>query len=160
MKRYIYLTVALSLWVYSCGNTGVDEEYGPNHALVSEGGVTYKQDCLECHKSGGQAGERIFLYAGTVWNAIDGENTLSGVKVVIKSTTTNDSIVLTTDQYGNFYYPNQEYVTPTDPIPSTDYIAYVVSSNGTIQMQTKPTYGGCNSCHIPNGAAGGKLYAP
>ncbi len=122
----------------------VSEEYGLSHALVDDGKNKYKKDCLECHSSG----ENIFKFAGTVWDDQNG-NTLSGVKVVIKSTTGTDSIVLTTDAYGNFY--------TNSSVSSSDFEAYV-DCGTLLRMSTHPNYGGCNSCHRPGGTAGKVIY--
>ncbi len=141
----------LLLWllvVVSCKSNGVTETgYGPNHALVDDGTNKYKKDCLECHSSGGSGGN-VFTFAGTVWSDQNG-NTLSNVRVVIKATTGSDSIVLSTDTYGNFY--------TNATVSTSDFTAYVDCGN-ILRMGTHPTYGGCNSCHKPGGTAGKVIF--
>ena len=109
--------------------------YGPDHATAIGGDVKYRKDCLSCHD---------FTYAGTVWDTLNGR-TLPNVKVVIKALSSPDSIVLSTDSFGNFY---------TDmTLPSDGFEAYV--DCGLIRrMPLTPNYGGCNDCHRPGGAAG------
>lgn len=144
MRRGKILLV-IGLVLVGCKSKDVGTtEYGPNHALVDDGTNKYKKDCLECHSSG----EKVFKFAGTVWSDQNG-NVLSGVKVVIKSTTGMDSLVLTTDAYGNFY--------TNSAVSSSNYQAYV-DCGKLLMMSTHPTYGGCNSCHRPGGSAGKVIY--
>jgi len=109
--------------------------YGGEHVTVVDGEMRYRQNCLSCHS---------FTYTGTVWDTTNG-TPLPDVKVVIRSLTSSDSLVLFSDSFGNFYTESR--------LPDGGYEAYV--DCGLIRrMPVNQTYGGCNDCHRPGGTAG------
>ncbi len=133
MKGYALFLIAIVVLV-GCRKEEDTPTYTEDHATVTDVEGKYREDCLPCHN---------FTYAGTVWDTTDG-NPLPNVKVVIKSLTSSDSLVLTTDSFGNFYTESS--------LPDGGYEAYV--DCGLIRrMPVGQTYGGCNDCHKPGGAA-------
>ena len=134
MKRSLFLLLLLP--AVGCKGKDVDASaYDREHATVTDGNVRYRKDCLSCHS---------FTYAGTVWDTTNGQ-AIANVKVVIKALSSSDSLVLTTDSFGNFY--------THDTLPGDGFEAYV--SCGLIRrMPMSQTYGGCNDCHRPGGTAG------
>gem|GEM_PF-2620030 len=128
-----------------------EEDYGPNHALIQEAGLKFKADCLSCH-GGGAFGEEeapTFRYAGTVWDKPNGDP-VAGAKVILKAVGAGDSLVLSTDRYGNLKTPS--------PLSTPTYSAKVECPDGKVlAMRLHPYHGGCNDCHRPGGKAGNVL---
>lgn len=131
-----------------------NEACGPGTCDGEGGEMLPGSDCLACHSSSGakEEGEEggTFTAAGTVYADLDGTSPLSGATVRI---TDAGGFIheLTTNSVGNFY---------TDQ-PLTFPIAAEVEVDGTVQpMGTSVDVGGCNSCHMCAGSAGGKLTGP
>jgi hypothetical protein len=123
-----------------------EEEYGPNHALIQEAGLKFKADCMSCHGGGGFEEEGpTFRYAGTVWKSPNGDPA-PGVKVILKAVGANDSLILTTDSYGN--------LKTSSSLSTAKYSAYIDCNGKILSMRLHPYHGGCNDCHRPGGKAG------
>jgi len=132
-----------------------EEDYGPNHALILEGGLKFKADCLSCHarpeyeEEEGGLERPMFRYAGTVWDRPNGDP-LPGVRVILKAVGAGDSLVLTTDGYGN--------LKTSSSLSTAQYYARVECPGGKVlAMRLHPYHGGCNDCHRPGGKAGNVL---
>jgi len=105
------------------------------------------QNCMECHKSGGD-GEGWFTAAGSVYNSAltspYANGTINLTTEVRNTGITKASIEI--DQNGNFY--------TTEPISFADglYVSVTGASGTTKYMSQKITTGQCNSCHdVSNG---------
>ncbi len=148
MRWFLILIPALLLIGCEAGEFEGEEEYGPNHALIREAGLKFKADCLSCHGGGGFGEEEgpTFRYAGTVWDRPNGDP-LPGVKVILKAVGAGDSLVLTTDTYGN--------LKTSSSLSTAKYSARVECPGGKVlAMRLHSYYGGCNDCHRPGGKAG------
>lgn len=100
------------------------------------------QDCMKCHKSGGE-GESLFVVAGTVYN-----NKFSAVQPngIVKFYTGADGTgilkaTIAVDGNGNFY--------TTDLIDFTGGLyTSVTAAAGSVSFMASPvSSGNCNSCH-------------
>lgn len=108
------------------------------------------QNCMTCHKSGGE-GEGWFNLAGTVY-----QNSLTSIypNATVRLYTGPDGTgtlkyTMQVDNYGNFY--------TTENIDfSTDLYPSVTGNSTPKYMNSKITTGQCSSCH---GASEDKLWA-
>lgn len=130
------------------------------------------QDCISCHRKGGEAEAYSFSAAGTVFpkiNSISAEG-VQGVKVLLKDALGKE-LALTTNASGNFY--TSESLTP--PIAaSLEYNGKKVAmfdskSPHQIYADVSKSPGlGCNGCHsgpptrdvnvLPDGGHGEDAY--
>jgi hypothetical protein len=87
------------------------------------------ENCVACHSD--------FTAAGTVYTTPGGAAGVEGAEVTITSTTSSQSVTLTTNSVGNFYTQ-----APLSPPLAID-IAYA----GTVVSMTAAPDGACNRCH-------------
>lgn len=113
------------------------------------------EQCLSCHRAGGQAGEKPWTAAGTVFDGAGASST--GVAGAVIEITGADGKVesLTTNEVGNFY--------TAAPIakPMTLRIRHAgKSADMPIPLNAD---GACNACHSANdpiGGAAGRIRVP
>jgi len=114
------------------------------------------QDCLSCHKPGG---EKPWTLAGTVFpTATSATNQgLSDATIQIADAnsttlTLTAAVILTSNSVGNFYTPNAL----TFPVAVA-----ITHAGNTVNMNAAPS-GACNSCHTepPLNGAPGRINVP
>jgi hypothetical protein len=105
--------------------------------------------CQNCHKTGGQAAERVFTVAGTVFagfgDACD-KGGVSGATVEILNASGSVQLTLTTNAVGNFYSESAV----TLPLRARVKLA----GKTTQEMSTPQQSGNCASCHAKPGISG------
>jgi hypothetical protein len=109
--------------------------------------------CLGCHLPGGQAGERLWTAAGTVYDRPDSPcNTggLEGVSVDLLDGQDRVLITLTTNRSGNFF--------TAEPLGFQRIRARLRKDGRVREMQTHQTTADCAGCHFPGGPAPGRLF--
>lgn len=97
-------------------------------------------DCMKCHKSGGE-GEGWFDLAGSVYNSA-GNSVFSIATVKLYDGPIDEGNVINVvevDAKGNFY--------TTEDIDFGEGLYVSVMGNEEIPMNSKITTGACNSCH-------------
>lgn len=120
--------------------------------LKSEAGgmVSHKhgENCMECHKSGGSAGE-IFTVAGSVFSE-DLTTPFTGGTVVLKHAQSGTSLVnvIEVDGKGNFYTN-----VPVD-FSGGRYVEITSDTEGR-EMESSIASGACSACH---GVSTGKIW--
>jgi hypothetical protein len=112
-------------------------------------------DCMACHDAGGIGVEYddgevedLFTIAGTLFDDVDGIESLQGASVIV---TGDDGqvVTMTTNSAGNFFTERSVR------LPATT----VVEHGGVIrEMFSSFDAPGCNSCHACDGEALGKAY--
>jgi hypothetical protein len=111
------------------------------------------EDCLQCHTESGEASNKVWAAAGTVFSQLTAapDQGLQGVKVIL--TDAHGRVVqLVSNGAGNFY--------------TAESLAFplkaAVERNGVqVPMQAAVTNGGCNACHFPgSGTSDGCIAAP
>ncbi|MFO0579054.1 MAG: hypothetical protein U1A78_34050 [Polyangia bacterium] len=121
--------------------------------LAPEAPMLPGRRCLACHKGAGQAGDLVWTAAGTVYASPSSAcNTggLDGVKVELADETRRVLITLYTNRSGNFF--------TAEPLRYSRLIARVSKDGKVKEMQTPAPSGDCASCHLPGGAAGGRIF--
>lgn len=131
----------------------------PTAASLAEGGAMLPgRNCVDCHKSGGQAAGEPWSTAGTVFSkrgvgtACDSSGAdavtvelLDATGKVVASTTTNSA--------GNFYFTSSQFSA------STSVTARVKKGAMTKSMLSAvPVGSGCATCHNPTGTAGDRIF--
>lgn len=109
--------------------------------------------CAACHDKGHQAGNRVWTAAGTVYDRIDSpcnSGVVAGAKVEIADETRKVLVTLFTNSRGNFY--------TSEPLRYTGIIVRVSKDGKMREMQGAMGSTDCASCHLPGGAAGGRVY--
>ncbi len=107
------------------------------------------QPCLSCHRSGGEADDEVFSFAGTVYEDGAGTAAVEGVLVTVTDSQAQ-TVTVVSNAAGNFYSDN----TLTPPFQVT----LTRGANGV--SMTAQTGGECNGCHSPEGQLQQHLYAP
>jgi hypothetical protein len=102
-----------------------------------------KQQCLNCHKDGGAAGDVLFFAAGSIKYSADG-GPAPMAEVRLKAYTNFNAISTYTDNDGNWYI--------TREMAADAGVGFAVRPgvrNATItrQMGSSPAIGNCNQCH-------------
>lgn len=117
------------------------------------------RNCMDCHKSGGQAADYPWTAAGTVYQKAGSGKTCNtggadGVTVeILDAGGTMVLASLTTNAAGNFFFAKNEFA-GTSPVR-----ARVRKGTMTRTMASAVNVaGGCASCHFPGGAAGDRIY--
>lgn len=99
------------------------------------------QNCMNCHRSGGQ-GEGWFNVAGTVYNATATQNVPNATVYLYTGPNGTGTLKYTVevDAKGNFF--------TTEAIDFGTGLYPAIQGNTTTQyMSTSITTGACNSCH-------------
>lgn len=160
-------TLSLGLLLAACGDeVNLDKVPSakagcadPTAASLAEGGAMLPgRNCVDCHKSGGQAAGEPWSTAGTVFSkrgvgaACDSFGAdavtvelLDATGKVVASTTTNSA--------GNFYFTSSQFNA------STSVTARVKKGAMTKSMLSAvPVGSGCATCHNPTGTAGDRIF--
>lgn len=143
MKKAI-ISAVLGGWLAACSgpeSTPVDRTAtGP---LMRSG-----ENCLSCHRAGGQASRRVWTAAGTVYPRADSaiNEGVEGVTVRIEDST-GKRIALVTNAVGNFYTAE----------PLSKPLRMSVEFEGKQRAMPIPldAEGACNACHSNPDAIGG-----
>lgn len=138
------LIAALGGWLAACSSpesTPVDRNAtGP---LMRSG-----ENCLSCHRTGGQAARRVWTAAGTVYPRADSavSEGVEGVTVRIEDST-GKRVTLVTNAVGNFY--------TSEPLAKP--LSMRVEYDGKERAMPIPldAEGACNACHSSPDAIGG-----
>lgn len=104
--------------------------------------------CINCHKTGGQAAERIFSVAGTVYAGFGDacDKGIAGATVEILNASGTVQLTLTTNAVGNFYSES--------PITLPLRARVKAAGKTTQEMSTPQQSGNCASCHAKPGISG------
>jgi hypothetical protein len=112
-------------------------------------------NCLSCHRSGGQAGEKLWSAGGTVYESADADpcDGSPDVDVVFFDPSGAEIERVTTNAAGNFF--------TATPLPE-DFRVGVERDGRMAMMPIPPPAGSCNACHSdpPVGEALGRIHAP
>ena len=106
------------------------------------------EDCISCHREGGEAADKQWTAAGTLFNTQG--DAAEGAQVFIKDAS-GRSVTLTANGAGNFY---------TAEKLEAPFQTVSISADGkqwTHMPSVWPASASCNSCHTETGAAGSRL---
>jgi cytochrome c553 len=113
------------------------------------------QNCIRCHKAGGEASNKPWTAAGTIYNDLNDDvcSGVNGVDVVFLNAQFIEIGRVTSNTAGNFY--------TNMPLPQGFRVA-VERGGRRITMPEAPAAGSCNACHSDNpvGNALGPIRAP
>jgi hypothetical protein len=125
--------------------------------LNAEAPMLPGRHCMGCHSAGGQAGDRVWTAAGTVYASPTSPCNTGGlpdVRVDIADPADNKRILITlyTNRTGNFF--------TSETRKFQGIIARVTDTKtGKFkEMSTVAPNADCGSCHYPGGPAGGRIY--
>lgn len=116
------------------------------------------RNCIDCHRSGGQADEYPWSAAGTIYStaAVGSACNANGAGgVLVELIDMNDTVLAktTTNSAGNFYFTSSQFNN------RTLVRARITKGTTTRTMPTPVSVAaGCALCHQPNGAAGDRIY--
>lgn len=108
------------------------------------------ENCLSCHRAGGQASNKPWTAAGTVFRAADSalDEGVEGATIIIKDK--NDKEVrLTSNSVGNFYTP--------EPLEKPLRMAIEYEGRRQEMPIELDAQGACNGCHSHPDAIGGAM---
>ena len=149
MKPIGFALAMLALGCYSA------PEHVDVAALRFENGPLMRpgENCLRCHKAGGQAAQRPWSAAGTVFMSSTSDEGAPGVTVRVVDADKRE-VTLTTNAAGNFY--------TAEPLraPLRLRLEHLGRSK---EMPEEAPAGSCNACHSspdPAGNAKGRIFLP
>ena len=153
--RILVLLIAGALFTFfwACEKEKNEKE---NKALTSSFSYNSShnmgQDCMSCHKSGGQASEYQFQIAGTVYDSTKVNTYPNAVIKFYTGPNATGNLVLTleVDKLGNFF-TTQAINWGQGLYPSVE------GKGGVLHMPQATSNGSCNSCH--NGSANPRIWA-
>lgn len=134
--------LAMAMLMTACSDSSDDENETRTSKIGSTASHNAGQDCLQCHKSGGQ-GEGVFSIAGTVYQSGSLTQIKPNVKIEVHTGAAaggNLVISLEVDARGNFYTGQAINWTP-------GLFVSVTSDAETRHMFSAVTTGACNHCH-------------
>jgi hypothetical protein len=115
------------------------------NAVAAHNGPVAGLDCLTCHN--GQATAPNFVFAGTVYKALNGGLPAADVQVrVVNPQGQQVGTIVNTDQDGNFWYEALNTTVPANSLVGAR------DAQDVMLMSTRITSGACNSanCHVGN----------
>lgn len=151
MVRSLVLSlIVVGAAVAACGSP---DSFGSSGSLVSDRATIGPlmrpgENCLSCHRAGGQAANRPWTAAGTVFERADSpaDQGVSGVTVIVTDSA-GTAVRMTTNEAGNFY----------TAAPLKKPLTLAVERDGKRKEMPIPldADGACNACHSSPDAIGG-----
>lgn len=151
--------VALAAALGGCGSTGDDDTQASGDAVSTAPGPMMRpgENCLSCHREGGEAGRRVWSAAGTVYPTATSRRTegVAGVKVTLTDINGKE-VVLTTNAVGNFYtaeplaFDGKAYAfdgRPDEPGKMPRFRIRLDYKGKSREMPYDAPAGSCNACH-------------
>ena len=140
------LVGALTLLAFACASASEAEppvDRATPGPLMRSG-----ENCLSCHRAGGQAGSRIWTAAGTVFASADApqEGGVEGATIRIKDAS-GKLVQLRSNAVGNFY--------TAEPLAKPLTMAIEYQGKIATMPIALDAEGACNACHSHPDAIGG-----
>jgi hypothetical protein len=111
------------------------------------GGHAEGQPCLNCHKPGGEAGGRVWKFAGTIYKDSAGKSPASNVEIRVRDKS-GKAVSVYSNGEGYFYSDGGNFSFPA--------LTGARNAANTNPMEGEIDNGNCNSCH--NGKTTGRLF--
>jgi hypothetical protein len=136
-------------WLLALGAVSLSVACGKPDPMEENPWMRPGEDCLSCHRQGGEAEDKTWSAAGTVFNKQG--DAAEGAKIFLVDAS-GRSLTLTSNGAGNFY--TGETLTP--PFKK---IALIANGKTTEmpEVYLAGATGACNQCHTESGMAQSKL---